>query len=167
MSELQTDRLILRPFTEADMPAYRKMWGNPNVTKWLSSTATFGPETADRALAGWTKHLDEHGYAPWAVIRKTDNALMGHCGLQWLKEFELAEIMYAFDEPYWGDGYATESAIASVAYGLGALRMDKVMGMAFEDNIPSCRVLEKSGLSYQKRVNFHGDDLLYFERVGT
>lgn len=164
MSSLSTDRLLLRPLEEGDLPAYRQMWTNANVTKWLSSTATFTAETADRAKAGWEKHFTEHGYAPWAVIRRADNRFLGHCGLQYLPEFELAEVLYAFDEPYWGEGYASESAMASVAYGIGALRMDKVMGMAFADNVPSQRVLIKSGLEYKKPVTYHGDELLYFER---
>jgi ribosomal-protein-alanine N-acetyltransferase len=167
MTPLETERLILRPLEEKDLPVYRRLWGNPNVTRWLSSTATFGPETADRAVAGWTRHLHEHGYAPWAAVHRESGAFMGHCGLQFLKEWGYPEVLYAFDEEWWGQGYATEGALASVAFGLGALRLDRIGGMAFEDNVASARVLEKAGLTRQGPVTFHGDELIYFERIGT
>jgi len=72
MSTLETDRLILRPLEAGDLPAYRKLWGNPNVTKFLSSTEKFGPEVADRAVTAWTKHLSERGYAPgpWCTRKR-------------------------------------------------------------------------------------------------
>lgn len=167
MSHLQTDRLLLRPLEEGDLPAYREIWGNGNVTKYLSSSEQFGPEIADRAVTSWTKHLNERGYAPWAVIHRASGAFMGHCGLQFIKDWGHPEVLYMFDEPWWGQGYATESAMTAVAYGLGALRLDKIGGMAFEDNVPSCRVLEKCGLTKVGPINFHGDDLIYYERIGT
>ncbi len=167
MNELETDRLILRPLVEADLPIYRPMWENKNVTQYLSTSEQIGAAFADRAFKAWTKRRDEQGYAPWAMVRRSDNAFMGHCGLQWIKDFGAPEVLYMLDEPYWGEGYATEGAMASVAFGLGALRLDKIAGMAFEENRASCRVLEKCGLSYVKPINFHGDDLLYYERIGT
>jgi len=167
MSELKTDRLLLRPLEEADLPAYRAMWANPEITKYLSATEKFGPEVGDRALKSWSKHEAEHGYAPWAVVHRASGELMGHCGLQFLKEWGYPEVLYMFDKKWWGDGYATEAAMTSVAYGLGALRLDKIGGMAFEDNVPSYRVLEKAGLARVGPINFHGDDLIYYERVGT
>jgi len=167
MSTLETDRLILRPLADTDLPAYRDIWGNPNVTKWLSSAEQLGRDVADRAAAAWTKHEQEKGYAPWAVVHKDTGKLMGHCGLQYLKDWGHPEVLYMFDERWWGQGYATESAMASVAYGLGALRLDKIGGMAFEDNPASCRVLEKCGLTRRGPITFHGDELIYFERIGT
>jgi ribosomal-protein-alanine N-acetyltransferase len=167
MSPLETDRLILRPLRAADLPAYRAIWGNGNVTRWLSSSKPFGPEVADRAVAAWTRHEAQHGYAPWALVHKQSGALMGHCGLQFLKEWGYPEVLYMLDEPWWGQGYATEGAMTAVAYGLGALRLDRIGGMVFEDNPASPRVLEKCGLTRQGPVTFHGDELIYYERVGT
>lgn len=167
MSQLETDRLILRPLETRDLPAYRLMWENENVTRYLSSSEKFGAEVADRAFNTWAKRRAERGYAPWAVVHRQSGELMGHCGLQFIKEFDAPEVLYMFDEPWWGQGYATEAAMTSVAFGLGALRLDKIAGMAFENNVASIRVLEKSGLSRVGPINFHGDDLIYFERVGT
>lgn len=167
MSRLETDRLILRPIEEADLPAYRAIWGNPNVARWLSSSEQIGSEFADRAFKAWTKRRNEQGYAPWAVVNRKTNEFMGHCGLQFIKEFDAPEVLYMLDEPWWGQGFATEAALTSVAYGLGALRLDRIAGMAFEENIASTRVLEKCGLSRMGPINFHGDDLIYYERIGT
>jgi len=167
MSTLETDRLILRPLEEKDLPAYRKIWAKPNVTKYLSSAEQIGEAFADRAYNAWGKRWTDQGYAPWAVLHKETGALMGHCGLQFLKDWGFPEVLYMLDEPWWGEGYATEGAMASVAYGLGALRLDKIGGMAFEENVASCRVLEKCGLSRVGPIHFHGDDLIYFERIAT
>lgn len=167
MSTLETDRLILRPLEARDLPAYRLIWSNENVTRWLSATEKFGPETADRALKAWTKHEAEHGYSPWAMVHKETRALMGHCGLQFLKEWGYPELLYMLDEPFWGQGYASEGAMAAVAFGLGAARLDRIGGMVFEDNPASARVLEKCGLSKMGPITFHGDELVYYERIGT
>jgi len=167
MSGLETDRLILRPLEASDLPAYRKIWSNPEVTRWLSSSEQIGEAFAERAFKAWEKHLKARGYAPWAVVHKGTNALMGHCGLQHIKEWGYPEVLYMFDQPWWGQGYATEAAMASVAFGLGALQLDKIGGMAFENNPASCRVLDKCGLTLRGPITFHGDELVYYERIGT
>ncbi len=167
MSPLETERLILKPLEARDLPAYREIWGNPNVTRWLSSSEQLGREVADRAVAAWAKHLKTHGYAPWAVVHKETGALMGHCGLQFLKEWGHPEVLYMLDEPWWGVGYATEAAMTAAAFGLGALRLDRIGGMAFEENAASIRVLEKCGLTRVGSITFRGDELIYFERIGT
>ena len=83
----------------------------------------------------------------FAVVEKASNQVIGYCGLGG-PEFDrtLTEVFYSIDQPFWGNGYATETTLALLQYGFEQLDLDKIVGFAEKENLASLRVLEKAGL---------------------
>lgn len=145
---LETERLVLRPFSEkdaADVYAYAK---DPEV----------GP------AAGWPPHKDEGESleiirtafaAPHvlALERKEDGRVVGSVGLVGRHRTELPgpddELGYALGSAYWGRGLMPEAAAEVLRYGFEDLGLETVWCGYYEGNDKSRRVVEKCGFQYQ------------------
>src|SRR5688500_2160280 len=110
---LETDRLILRPMTAADVDALLPIFTDPRVM------AAFGGGLFDRAqMTQWVQrnleHQQRYGYGLFAVIYRANGLLIGDCGLENMEvEGALeAELGYDFRSDYWNQGLATEAASA-------------------------------------------------------
>lgn len=165
MTTVTTDHLILRPFTEADHADYAQMWAKPEVVRFLLGDKMLGTETAERArlhVSEWEAAWHHDGIAPWAVVEKSNDRLLGHLGLQLLPELNEAELLFMLDSAYWGRGYAVEGGIAALDYGFGARGLDQVMGMAVPENTPSHRVFGKLGFLFDGEQQVFGQTAVYY-----
>jgi ribosomal-protein-alanine N-acetyltransferase len=102
------------------------------------------------------EHWDRHGFGPWAVIHKDDGLLIGHCGLRYWPQTTDVEVLYALDRRYWGQGLATEGAVASLRYGFETLQLRRIIAAAFTGNAGSRRVLDKIGMRFEGTFTFAG-----------
>lgn len=146
MTTIRTDRLVLRPFTPEDIPAYAAIRRKPGVTRFLPTPPrpvdddTRSARAVETFCATWT----ENGYGPWAVL--LDGALIGHAGLRWVPEEGVTEVLYLFDPAHHGRGYATEAARAALGHGFGALGLDRIVAWAMPANTASLAVMERLGM---------------------
>lgn len=151
MHELETTRLTLRPWTEADAPA---------LYRWASD-----PEVGPRA--GWEPHASVEESA--AIIREVlavpesyaivlresepEDEPVGAIGLKFGAASELAhgareaELGYWLARPFWGRGYMPEAGRALLAHAFLDLRLEAVWAGHYEGNLQSRRVMEKLGLT--------------------
>jgi ribosomal-protein-alanine N-acetyltransferase len=58
-------------------------------------------------------------------------------------------LAYAFGKPNWGQGFATEAARAALRYGFEALKLENIIAVAYPENQPSQRVMQKIGMQHQ------------------
>jgi RimJ/RimL family protein N-acetyltransferase len=81
---------------------------------------------------------------------KSDNRVIGGCGLR-IKNPILREgdLGYAFNQLYWGQGYATEATRALIQFGFTKLKLHRLWATCDQKNRASARVLEKAGLRYE------------------
>lgn len=86
------------------------------------------------------------GHGRWMVARKETGEALGWCGLK--NEDGVIDLGYRFFRSAWGKGYATEAAQACIDYGFDKLNMPRITGRVLPDNIASCRVLEKVGMTF-------------------
>ena len=75
-------------------------------------------------------------------------------GLKYLEELGEVDVAYRLLPTHWGQGLATEAALASVRYGFADLGLKQIIGLVMPENIASVRVLEKAGLRYTETVTF-------------
>ena len=61
-------------------------------------------------------HWEQYGFGVWLLVNRNTGELLGHCGLRKIDETGEIEIMYLLDPEYWGNGYASEAAKASIQY---------------------------------------------------
>jgi RimJ/RimL family protein N-acetyltransferase len=144
----ETPRLILRNFTETDAALIYDLNLNPEVTRY-----TYDPV---RDLNHAQQILDTvilpqyvlYNHGRWAVHLKPNFEFIGWCGLKFRPQLNEVDLGYRFKKEYWGNGYATEAAVASIRYGFEKLELGIITGRAEEVNIASCKVLENCGMTF-------------------
>jgi [ribosomal protein S5]-alanine N-acetyltransferase len=162
MRELKTARLILRPFTAADVPAYAAIREQPEVARFLPRRAGLSAtQIATDAIAAFEQDWRECGYGPWAAVDAASGRLIGHHGLRFVPQFGETEVLYAFDREFWGRGLAIEGAIAARDYGFATLGLDRLIAIALPDNHASLKVMAKAGLTYRRMARFRDMDVAY------
>ncbi len=161
---LETERLYLRPLNKDDLDALAKMYADIEVMRFIGDGRTFNRAQAEKSIDRWVEYEEQNGYSNWAVVRKEDNVYIGNCGFSRLPDNSDTEISYLLDEPYWGNGYASEISKATLDYGFDKLKMNRVVALVYPQNSPSIRVIEKMGMKYEKEAEFWGVKLLMFAK---
>lgn len=141
---LETNRLILRPPEECDVPTVVALIGDYDVAKNLSAVPHPYSEADARSwLDKQPANLAAGTDYSFSIVRKEDGAHMGGCGLH--KKENGNEFGYWLGRPYWKNGYATEAARRIVEFAFFELQLESVWAAWFHDNPNSGHVLEKVG----------------------
>src|SRR5438067_1621182 len=144
MSTLATARLVLRMFRESDLDAYAAICGDPEVMRYLAP----GPMTraeAWRNMAMVLGHWQLRGYGLWAVEERGSGLLAGRVGCWRPEGWPGLEVGWTLRRSFWGRGYATEAARASVKYAFNELNQARVISLIAPENAASIRVAERLG----------------------
>jgi RimJ/RimL family protein N-acetyltransferase len=143
---LQTERLRLRPFTEADADALFALHSNAYVLRYWDSPPWSDPARAERFLETCRRLADDGTGARVAVEARHDGVFVGWCALSaWNPDYRSASLGYCFDAAAWGHGYATEAARALLQWAFDTLDLNRVQAETDTRNVASARVLEKLG----------------------
>jgi RimJ/RimL family protein N-acetyltransferase len=152
---IETERLILRTWVKEDAAPYFQINQDPKVTEFLPGPLTM--EQVKDFIPAVNSHGDKHGYTLWACCLKQTGELMGFIGLnytEWKSHFTPAvEVGWRLGSQYWGKGFATEGAKASLEYGFKQCGLKEIVSFTVPANIRSIRVMEKIGL----RRDLNGD----------
>ncbi|MFK8162149.1 MAG: GNAT family N-acetyltransferase [Lewinella sp.] len=154
---LSTPRLTIRPFVLEDALQVYRLNASLAVMQHLPKDEVY--ETVDQARVFLERYLGlmkEVPFAREAVIRKSDGAWLGWCGLKALEGGEV-DLGFRFHRAYWGKGYATESGKAWLDYGFGEANLKRIIGNAASENIGSQRALEKLGFQRCPGEDFSED----------
>ena len=148
MTELRTDRLLLRPWRPADLPPFAALNADGAVRRWFPGT--LAESESDAQAAALQAHIDAHGFGFWAVEAVGVAPFVGFVGLQ-LVSFDApftpaVEVGWRLARAHWGRGYATEAARVTLAHGFGPLGLAEIVAMAVPGNAASRRVMEKLGM---------------------
>ena len=106
---LRTERLVLRAFGPQDVDAYAAMLANPNVMRFLGTGQTRTAAEAWSAIAGTIGQWALRGYGSFALEERASGQLVGRAGILHPYDWPGPELAYALDEPFWGQGLATEA----------------------------------------------------------
>ena len=145
---LETERLILRLWREADAHDYYEINQDPRVLEFLGGPLTMKQVTDFFSVAN--DRYEKQGFTLWAVELKESSVLIGFIGLDLVRldiHFTPAvEIAWRLGSQYWGNGYATEGARAALAYGFKSCGLKEIVSFTVPANHRSLRVMEKIGL---------------------
>jgi RimJ/RimL family protein N-acetyltransferase len=143
---IETARLTLRRFTDADRDTVARWNADPVFTRHLAGVQT--REQSDASFDRWQRHWDERGFGLLAVEWRATGELIGRAGVQYHRIWaDDPEVGWALDPAWWGRGIATEAGAASVEWAFGALDFARVVSITTEANAASRRVMEKLGLA--------------------
>lgn len=153
---LETERLLLREFTLSDAPDLFRYAHLPEVSRfaeWDSPETVYESEELIQRYISWQfetprRHL---------VLAITHNGrLIGDMGLTGSSQAtEEAELGFALDPAYWGQGYATEAATAVVNYGFAKSGWQRIVSTCDVDNLASAAVLRKIGMQQEAYLPRH------------
>lgn len=142
---IETERLILRGWTDADREPYADIMVHPEVGPWLG-----GPFTRTQAyerIERFTASLAETGLGRLAIERKADGRLIGHCGLAPSPVAEGVpqglEIGWALAPDAWGSGFAVEAARAVIADGFARTEAPEILAFTGAANLRSQAVTRR------------------------
>jgi ribosomal-protein-alanine N-acetyltransferase len=158
---LETSRLFLRKFDEADVDAVFAMRSNRDVMRFIRE-----PQTDRVEAENWvnlvSSRWDTEKIGFCAVVEKSSGKFAGWCGLWRLKETGEIEVGYALIKELRGKGYASEAAEAFLIYGFETLNFKEIVAVARPENRASWRVMEKLGMSYDYTGRFYERDLVHY-----
>jgi len=162
---LCTARLILRPFSNDDAPAYAVIRLDERVIDWLPRPpdGETPMATAERTLRHFQETWAEHGVGPWAVCDRETGALLGHCGLRYLDDFKGVEALWTLAPQCWGRGYASEAAAESLRYGFEQAGLDTIFAITLPGNLASRGVMAKIGMGYRRDTEWKGFDIVWYD----
>jgi ribosomal-protein-alanine N-acetyltransferase len=159
---IETDRLIIRALIPEDAVGIFELDSDPEVHQYLGNNPIKTLEQAAEAIQLIRQQYLDNGIGRWAVIEKSTHNFVGWTGLKFMKEpinnhNNYYDLGYRLIKKYWGKGYATETAIASLSYGFNELKLPEIFAMADVLNAGSNAVLKKAGL--QLIEVFHDDGI--------
>jgi RimJ/RimL family protein N-acetyltransferase len=142
---LRTERLILRPWCDADLAPFAALNADPRVREHFPSCLT--QAQSDAAAEGIRGFFDLRGYGLWAAEVVGGAPFIGFVGLaepSFMAHFTpCVEIGWRLAHAHWGQGYATEGARAALAFGFETLGLAEIVSMTTVTNTRSRRVMEK------------------------
>ena len=161
--EIVSKRLFFRKFRETDFDDLYEFLHNKQVCEYLPGEGVYTKEQINKWLTFFMSSFDESKpNMIYAVLEKDTTKVIGYAGYAYVSEFNRNEIMYAFHQDYWHQGYATESALEMLKIAQ-KYPHKTIIALADINNIGSQRVLLKVGYKQIKQIKLWGSDLYYYE----
>lgn len=163
--KLETERLILRQFEEADFERVFLIDSDPEVMKYIGVPPLTDINESKEVIQMIRKQYEENGVGRLAVVEKESGLVVGWSGLKLLTKAvngyqNVLELGYRFVPESWGKGYATESGKASLDYGFHELNAEVIYAYAHSEHEASNHILRKLG--FQKTSEFEEPDGICF-----
>lgn len=174
---IESARLTLRRIDHDDFDFFIRLNADPEVVRYLPFGKPRSPEQSLAWLRSVLRSYEDFGLGQLAVLRKSDGALIGRCGLSdlavevrasaaavprgWYQRADApsgAEIIleqelgYTFHRSSWGQGYATEAARCVFDYACEVARPSRVVSLIHPENGRSLRVVERFGVQREDTV---------------
>jgi len=156
--QLETSRLTLRRWEEADRVPFAQMNADPIVMHYFASPMT--REQSDEAIDRYLAAFDREGFSFFAATHRDTGEFIGTIGLQTMRDAvpnlpqPAVEIGWRLALSAQGKGYATEGARTIVDFAFDKLSLDEVVAITALPNRASRRVMEKLGMTHRPELDF-------------
>jgi ribosomal-protein-alanine N-acetyltransferase len=182
MPIFRTSRLLVREFTSEDADSLARVLSDPETMRFYP--APYDRAGVEQWIERNIQRYHDDGVGLWAILfesslcgadtpvrvpaapllpaRATVSTphyeLIGDCGiiLQQVEGESLYEIGYHLRRDFWGQGLATEAAIACRDWAFANLKTSRLISLIRPENVPSRRVAERAGLTMWKEANWRG-----------
>jgi RimJ/RimL family protein N-acetyltransferase len=153
---LTTERLVLRPWTQSDLEPMAAMNADSRVMEYFPGIKSRAE--SEKEMESLQEHIEKYGWGFWAASLRETGQWIGLIGLKHVSiaaHFTPAiEVGWRLSQPFWGKGFATEGARASLQYGFEVLKVPEIVSYAPTQNIPSRRVMERIGMRHDPKDDF-------------
>lgn len=159
---LETPRLRLRAFSEADVAAYFELLQDPDLVRYIGDHQVPTREDVWRAVAGSLGHWALRGHGQWAVAERQTGTLVGRVGIINPEGWPGPELGYLLGRPFWGRGYATEAGRAAMDWGFEHHPFEEVISLIDPANAASIAVATRLGETLQRETELRGHLVLVY-----
>ena len=154
--KLETERLILRQWSEQDVDPFVALNADPKVMEYFPSTLS--RDDTEKSVARIRMQFEQHNFGLWAVQLRATGAFIGFVGLH-VPDFgapftPCVEVGWRLARDYWGHGYAPEAAAESLRDGYERVGLSEIVSMTSTTNLKSMRVMEKLGMTHDPADDF-------------
>lgn len=164
---IETERLILRNLLADDVDGMFELNSNPKVQRFVGNQPIKNLSEAKENIEFIQAQYLKNGVGRLAVIEKQTGEFLGWGGLKLITEEmnghrNFYELDYRFLPKYWGKGFATEVANASIKYGFEELKVAMIYAIADVENHASRNVLEKVGFKFIEVFDYQSKPHFWF-----
>ncbi len=154
---IETERLILRQWQDSDLAGFAQLNANPTVMRYFP--ATLDRASSDALAERIKRYIDANGYGFYAAERKLDGRFIGFIGANQSPEnypfAPCVDIGWRLDQEFWGQGLATEGALAVRDDCFTRCKLDEIVSLTPVSNSPSEHVMQKIGMQKQADTFLH------------
>ena len=163
MTTLSTDRLRIRPFEMGDAEALYAFWADAEVRRYLWDGKILPLESVRGIILQSIEDFDRHGYGFFSLdLKATAPIVVGFCGFRRFEDGEQIELLYGILPEHWGEGFVTEAARVVLRYGFESAGIERIVAATDTPNQRSVRVMQRLGMSFQARREWHGLDTVFY-----
>ncbi|MFA9413971.1 GNAT family N-acetyltransferase [Streptococcus sp. E29BA] len=150
-SEIETQRLLLRPLTLVDAEQMYKNWASDeDVARFVTWDTHASPADTRELLSLWTKQYDRPDFYNWGMVIKETGQLIGTFSFVAVSERDsMAEVGYCIGKHWWNKGYVTEAGQALLAFGFNEIGLNRIQAVHDVRNPASGRMMEKLGMTHE------------------
>ncbi len=154
--EIRTDRLLLRRWRESDRDRFAEMNADPDVMRHMIDHLS--RDESDALIDRVEEAFNIWGFGLWAVEVPGESDFIGFTGL-WPTGFQAPftpaiEIGWRLNRNSWGKGYATEAALAALAFGFERAELEQIVSFTIPANVRSIAVMERLGMTHDPHDDF-------------
>jgi RimJ/RimL family protein N-acetyltransferase len=150
---IETERLILRPFTPADAEFILALLNEPSFVRYIGDKKVRDLEAARQyILNGPVASYERNGFGLCLVELRESHGPIGMCGLLKREELPQPDIGFAFLPAYWNKGFAFEAAAAVLQDASERLRLERILAITSLDNEASIKLLQRLGFSFDRVI---------------
>jgi ribosomal-protein-alanine N-acetyltransferase len=171
LQDITTRRLHLRPIAAGDAGALHTLWTNKEVRRYLWDNRIIPLDAVEAIIGSSTAYFEQHGSGFYGVrLVSSPEVIVGFCGHRRYADdspdqqegVEETELLYGMHPDFWSQGLGTEAALAVLAHGFVECDFRKVFATTDTPNQRSVKVLQRLGMSFDRRQQRHGLDTVFY-----
>jgi ribosomal-protein-alanine N-acetyltransferase len=162
LAHIETARLWLRPCTPGDIDRLHQIWTEPGVRKYLWDDEIISRQQTIAIVEGSLEQFAAQGDGIWVMGLHDEVTVIGFCGFWFFHEPPQLELLYGLTTTSWNKGLTTEAARAMMRYGFEERDFSTILASTDAPNTASIRVMEKTGMTFQKREEAEGLDTIFY-----
>ena len=159
---ITTERLRLRPLGSGDLEQVHELWTDPGVRRFLFDDQVISVEQAASEITQSNERFKTDGCGLWGATLRDKPELIGFCGYRPFHDPPKLQLLYGFHPDHWSKGFATEAARAMIRFGFEQVGLSSILASADAPNTASLRVMEKAGMSFDRRETINGMDTISY-----
>jgi len=148
---IETERLILRPFTMDDCEAAFRNWeSDEKTTEFLRWQPMKSVEETAQVMQEWVNGYAEPSFYQWAIVPKKLNEPIGTMSVVDMEErTDTLHIGYCIGSRWWRQGYTSEAFAAIIPYLFDEVGANRIESQHDPNNPNSGKVMQKCGLTFE------------------